>query len=131
MTAIATVPSTEPKRMIWVKFSVEGFHCYPDAPEEVAYLRSRHRHTFNFRVSVQVWKDDRDLEFHMTKAWLKRQFQDGPLEAENRSCEMLANDLHHLMTCEERFRGRAIWIEVDEDGECGCFMRYAAKEPRP
>jgi hypothetical protein len=33
------------------------------------------------------------------------------------------------MVQEQRYRGRDIWIEVDEDGECGCFMRYE-QEPR-
>jgi hypothetical protein len=118
------------KRMIWVRFSVKGFHCYPGAPDEVAYLRERHRHRFNFRVWMEVWGDNRELEFHMEQAWLESLYErGGPLEAEGKSCEMLANDLYARMVQEQRYRGRDIWIEVDEDGECGCFMRYE-QEPR-
>ncbi|WP_279356202.1 hypothetical protein [Methylobacterium indicum] len=125
MTSAAMISGIAPKRMIWVTFKVRGFHCYPDAPDQVAYLRARHKHLFGFRVWVEVWGDNRELEFHMMQAWLESQFASGgPLEAEGQSCEMLANNLYERMVQEERYQGRDIWIEVDEDGECGCFMRY-------
>lgn len=129
MTAAATIAGVSPKRMIWVTFEVRGFHCYPDAPEEVAYLRERHRHKFGFRVWIEVWGDNREIEFHMTQRWLERLYaEDGALEADDKSCEMLANDLFVRMVKEPRFQNRDIWIEVDEDGECGAFMRY--EQPR-
>lgn len=131
MIAAATIAGVSPKRMIWVTFKVRGFHRYPGAPEEVAYLRERHRHQFGFRVWIEVFGDNRDLEFHMTQAWLESlHTKDGTLEADGKSCEMLANELHARMVQEERFQNRDIWIEVDEDGECGAFMRYDAVEPR-
>jgi len=37
---------------IFVTFSFEGEHCYPDAPDEVSYLRNVHRHLFNVRVEM-------------------------------------------------------------------------------
>ena len=51
------------QRSIWVKFEVIGFHCYPDAPEQVAYLRERHRHKFGFTVSMPVTHNEREVEF--------------------------------------------------------------------
>ncbi len=111
--------------MIWVTFKVRGFHCYPGAPDKVSYLRARHRHQFGFRVWIEVFGDNRDIEFHLTQMWLEDQYKEnGALEANHKSCEMLANDLYALMVKEERFQHRDVWIEVDEDGECGAFMRY-------
>lgn len=125
MTAAATIAGISPKRMIWVTFKVRGFHCYPNAPEPVAYLRERHRHQFGFRVWIEVFGDNREIEFHMTQAWLESLYaKDGALEADGKSCEMLANELYAHMVEEQRFQNRDIWIEVDEDGECGAFMRY-------
>jgi hypothetical protein len=125
MITAEKIAGITPKRMIWVRFSVKGFHHYAHAPEPVAYLRERHRHRFGFRVWMEVWGDNRELEFHMEQAWLESLYgEGGALEADGKSCEMLANDLYALMMQEERYRGRDIWIEVDEDGECGCFMRY-------
>jgi 6-pyruvoyl-tetrahydropterin synthase len=41
-------------RTITVKTSFDATHCYPDAPEEVKHLRSRHRHKFGVEVEVEV-----------------------------------------------------------------------------
>lgn len=125
MTATAMIAGLTLKRMIWVRFSVKGFHCYPKAPDQVAYLRDRHRHKFGFRVWIEVWGDNRDIEFHMVQTWLESLYErGGPLEAEGRSCEMLADELYRRMIAEDRYQRREIWIEVDEDGECGSFTRY-------
>ncbi|WIU39963.1 hypothetical protein [Methylorubrum extorquens] len=125
MTSAAMFAGVSPNRMIWVTFKVRGFHCYPGAPEAVAYLRERHRHQFGFRVWIEVFGDNREIEFHMTQAWLESLYaKDGVLEADGKSCEMLANELYARMVEEQRFQNRDIWIEVDEDGECGALMRY-------
>jgi hypothetical protein len=34
------------KNTIIIQFEIEGFHNYPDAPEKVAFLSLKHRHTF-------------------------------------------------------------------------------------
>lgn len=130
MTPAANIARAASKRMIWVTFKVRGFHCYPGAPDEVSYLRERHRHLFGFRVWIEVFGNNREIEFHMTQAWLENLYgHGGALEADGKSCEMLANDLYARMVEEQRFQNRDIWIEVDEDGECGAFMRYE-QEPR-
>jgi len=51
-------------KMIWVRFQKEGIHCYPaalDDPElatgdeyDVSFLGHPHRHTFHFRVWIEV-----------------------------------------------------------------------------
>ena len=78
-----------------------------------------------FVTALHIWGDDRELEFHNEEDWLEGCFQQGgPLEAEGKSCEMLANELFALIAQQPRYDRRDIWIEVDEDGQCGCFMRY-------
>ena len=51
------------KKSIWVTFQKEGIHKYPDAPDEVEFLRYPHRHIFKFKVQIDVEHDDRDIEF--------------------------------------------------------------------
>ena len=34
------------KMTLWVTTQLEGFHKWEQAPDEVAYLRERHRHMF-------------------------------------------------------------------------------------
>src|SRR5271154_4210242 len=48
-----------------------GFHCWPDAPESVMYLRDLHRHEFHVKVIVKVNHNDRDVEFIGFKAVLE------------------------------------------------------------
>lgn len=45
------------------------------------------------------------------------------LSLDNKSCEMISNDLHYNITTE--YPNRAIWIEVSEDGENGSFIKYS------
>jgi hypothetical protein len=49
---------------IHVRFTEHGVHCWPQAPERRAYLRSLHRHLFFVEVSTAVEHDDREIEFH-------------------------------------------------------------------
>jgi hypothetical protein len=45
------------KYSIIVTFSIEGFHCWPDAKDvfpEVAFLSDRHRHMFGFRCYASM-----------------------------------------------------------------------------
>jgi hypothetical protein len=109
-------------RMIWVSFSRVGFHAYPDAPAATAYLRQQHRHKFMFRVWIEVWHNDREIEFHAFLEWLEGLYDRGRLQLTNQSCESIADHLHQLIS--SAYPGRCVWIEVSEDGENGCFLRY-------
>ncbi len=112
-------------RMIWVTFQREGIHQYPDAPEEVAFLRHPHRHVFHLKVWIAVEHDDRAIEFFIFKRWLEGLYGDGVLQLDHRSCEMVSDELHAQITA--KYPGRKICIEVSEDGENGSFSQY----PRP
>jgi hypothetical protein len=133
--------STQEESMIWVTFQKEGIHCYPAAATDpalatgdeydVSFLATPHRHIFHFRVWINVFHDDRDIEFIQFKRWLTSLYQQrtdnnnlqgSVLSLDYKSCEMIARDLH--ATIFARYPGRDVWIEVSEDGENGCFLKF-------
>jgi len=73
-------------RTIWVTFQKEGIHMYPGADtdpklatggwDDVSFLGVPHRHMFHFKVWIEVFHDDRDIEFIQFKRWLERQYSD-------------------------------------------------------
>lgn len=119
------------ERRIWVQFQREGIHCYPAAATDpnlatgdeydVSFLAGPHRHIFHFRVWISVFHNDRDIEFIQFKRWLESLYQ-GTLAVDHKSCEMIADDLYTQIT--GRYPGRTVWIEVSEDGENGCLIKY-------
>jgi hypothetical protein len=110
------------EKLIWVTFKKEGIHKYPaaiDDPklatggwDDVSFLGYPHRHIFHFRVCIEVFDNDRDIEFIQFKRWLERLYNgDGSsetdmsvLELDYKSCEMIA--------------------DVSEDGENGCSLTF-------
>lgn len=110
--------------MIWVTFQRKGFHFYPNAPLDVEYLKHKHRHLFKFKVSIQVFDNDREIEFHQFLTWLESLY-DNTLELNNKSCEMIAEEL--LIEIKKKYQQRDIEIEVSEDGECGCILKKESK----
>jgi len=121
-------------RTIWVTFQQEGVHFYPGADtdpklatgdwDDVSFLGYKHRHIFHFRVWIEVFHDDRDIEFIQFKRWLQNLYnQDGVLELNNKSCEMIADNLYKAIN--DKYPGRFVRISVAEDNENGCEMEYA------
>jgi len=109
------------KKIIWVTFQRAGFHRYPNAPEDVGYLASVHRHLFQFKVGIEVFHDDREIEFHQFLNWLESLYS-GTLALDYRSCEMIADELSQEI--QKKYPNRDIEIEVAEDGECGVTATY-------
>lgn len=114
--------------MIFVTFQKEGIHCYPAALTEptlkdVEFLGYPHRHIFHFKVYIEVTHDDRDIEFIQFKRWLEGLYNKDVLSLNNQSCEMIAKELHNSIS--EKYPARKIWIEVSEDNENGCFMKFS------
>lgn len=124
--------ATEAKRTIFVKFQREGIHCYPAAATEpalsdVSFLGSPHRHIFHFRVDIQVFHNERDIEFIQFKRWCERLYADATLRLDAKSCETISDELYiHLAS---RYPDRDIQIEVSEDGENGCTIFYNRFRP--
>ena len=141
-------------RKIWVTFRKEGIHKYPAAATDprlatgdeydVSFLGYPHRHIFHFRVWIDVFHNDRDIEFIQFKRWLLSLYsgaqsadvlrdrpvsnnQNSVLSLDYKSCEMIADDLY--LQIAGRYPGRAVWIEVAEDGENGCLIKYETHRP--
>lgn len=124
-------------RKIWVTFRKEGIHKYPAASTDpllatgdeydVSFLGVPHRHIFHFRVAIDVFHNDRDIEFIQFKRWLENLYRDGTLQLDFKSCEMIADDLYDKIA--ERYPNRAVIIEVAEDGENGCTINYDIARP--
>lgn len=112
------MPATN--RQIKVSFQKEGIHRYPDAPEGVEFLRHPHRHMFHFYVTLEVFHNDRDVEFILFKRELEKLFTEGTMQADYKSCEMLAEDL--LDYIEVNYPGRFTQVEVYEDNENGAIV---------
>ena len=122
------------QRRIWVTFQKEGIHKYPAAATDpnlatgdeydVSFLASPHRHLFHFRVWIDVWSNNREIEFIQFKRWIGSLYnnQNSVLNLDYKSCEMIADDLYIQIT--GRYPGRSVWIEVSEDGENGCLIKY-------
>lgn len=120
------------KRMVWVTFQKEGIHCYPQALNnpnlktndeyDVSFLGWPHRHIFHFKVGIQVFHNDRDIEFIQFKRWLENQYTNNVIELNNKSCEMISDDLYESIAT--RYPNRDIVISVSEDGENGCEIFY-------
>jgi len=127
------------RRQIWVTFRKEGIHCYPAAATDpqlntageydVSFLANPHRHIFHFRVSIDVFHNDRDIEFIQFKRWLESLYNGSNtvLALDWKSCEMIADDLYIQIA--SRYPGRAVVIEVSEDGENGCCISYNLTRP--
>jgi hypothetical protein len=125
------------KRMIWVTFQREGIHHYPGANVDkslatgdefdVGFLGFAHRHMFHFKVGIQVFHNDRDIEFIQFKRWLEAGFKEGILELNNRSCEMISDELFEMIA--NRYPSRDIEITVSEDGENGATIFYNTYKP--
>ena len=124
------------KSMIWVTFQKEGIHKYPAALEDpklatgdeydVSFLGYPHRHIFHFRVCIEVFHDDRDIEFIQFKRWLERLYSadksGGVLVLDYKSCEMICDELAE--TINKKYPNRKMEITVSEDGENGATIEY-------
>lgn len=126
-------------RMIWVTFQKEGIHRYPAAETDpqlatgdkydVSFLAFPHRHIFHFRVWIDVFHNDRDIEFIQFKRWLEELYNgnQATLQLDYKSCEMIADDLYVQIA--NRYPNRCIIIDVSEDGENGCSITYNTQQP--
>ena len=121
------------KKNIWVKFQKEGIHKYPAALEDpklatgdeydVSFLGYPHRHIFHFKVTVEVFHDDRDIEFIQFKRWLEKLYSEKTLELDYKSCEMISDELAIIIN--DKYPNRDITIDISEDDENGSSTFYS------
>jgi hypothetical protein len=100
---------------------VAGLHYWPEAPDEVHFLRSKHRHLFCIRCLFEVNHTNRERELYITQNKIEQYlFDKYPrnehcLDFGKMSCEMIAADLVQSLSC--------IYCEVLEDGKGGALVR--------
>jgi hypothetical protein len=82
---------------------------------------------FHFHVTVQVFHNDRDIEFIQFKRWLENLYANGTLELNHKSCEMISDDLYDQIAA--RYPDRSIVINVSEDDENGAAIVYNNLQP--
>jgi NTP pyrophosphatase (non-canonical NTP hydrolase) len=114
-------------QMIVINTQFEGFHSYPQAPEEVGFLRLNHRHMFHVEVQIEVFHDDRELEIIMVKRALTEFLIDNKRLGTG-SCEMVCKSVQqwikngypvpHPVNVSER----SVHVKVMEDGENGAML---------
>ncbi len=106
-------------RFIFVTTKKEGFHKYPDAPEGVEFLKFRHRHLFGVKVQLEVFHNERELEFILVKRDLEKYLDKRLSEDENNSCESIAESVYNYMKTRYDNDKRLVEVTIDEDGENG------------
>lgn len=106
---------------VFVTTRFVGFHQWPGAPDQVAYLRSRHRHEFHVRAEKRVTHNDRQIEFIQLKQEVDAVIQQalgpeehGRLGVATWSCEQWATYLIARLDLTK--------CEVSEDGENGAVV---------
>lgn len=110
------------QRCVICAVDVEGFHHWPGAPDNLSYLRTRHRHVFQIRIEFEVSHGDREVEINQRqteiKSYLLQKYipadscrQDRACEFGAMSCEQIAEELL------EHFG--AVSCQVLEDGYGG------------
>lgn len=115
------------KRYIEVKGQYDGFHKYEDAPDQVAFLRNNHRHLFKWEATIEVFHDDRELEFFLVQAEVNKcilpflQINKGAnLGSCEQQGEIILNGLKAAYG-EDRF----YLVKVSEDGENAGIVRWS------
>lgn len=120
------------KRYITVPFQKEGTHFYPGADidpklatgswDDVGHLGHNHFHYFFFKVTIEVFENNRDIEFIQFSRYCQRKYTSGSLTLDHRSCEMIAEEL--ILEIAKDYAGREITIEVYEDNINGARLVY-------
>lgn len=117
---------------IWVTFQKEGIHKYPAAltdptlatgdEYDVSFLGYPHRHMFHFYVNIEVFHNDRDIEFIQFKRWLESLYANGTLQLDYKSCEMICDELAEIIN--SKYPNRKLNLKVSEDNENGASCSY-------
>jgi hypothetical protein len=99
---------------------VPGIHCWIESPDEVGFLRNKHRHIFCIRCYFEVNHSNREREVYITQDAINRYLcgkyplREYCIDFGEMSCEMIAEDLIINLGCAS--------CEVLEDGKGGAFV---------
>lgn len=112
----------KPKNMyVYCTTRFVAFHCWPNAPDSVDYLRFKHRHEFRVKVTARTAHDNRYIEF----ITLKLQTDDAiksmlAVWTGTASCEQVCQGIANRLTKDLMITS----VEVSEDGENGAVVTY-------
>jgi len=106
------------KRWIEVQTIKEGIHRYPAAETDphlldVKYLSNEHFHYFYITVKIEIFHNDRCLEFQQFRRYIESLFSENIMSLDFKSCEMIAESLHEIISRD--FPNREMKIRVAED----------------
>lgn len=110
------------RAVVWVKFTDERFHQWPDAPEDElhGHLRALHRHLFHVEVAVEVTDTERQVSFETLRDVSRDAFDAFVPMRSEMSCETMALLVaQHLA---EVLRYDVVCVTVSEDGESGASI---------
>jgi hypothetical protein len=105
------------KRTVIIQFDIEGFHLYPNAPEQVAFLADNHRHTFGVKCGYKVSHHNREKEIFIQRDKVKTELINSfgyPCQFGARSCESIAE-----IILESNEADGMVWVEVWEENTGG------------
>lgn len=122
---MSDITTSKTETFIYVNLQREGIHKYPAAIDlpGVEFLAYPHRHVFHIKAQIQVFHDDRELEFILVKRWIESLYGNGTLELNNQSCEMIARELINAIGSKYGYE-RKISVDVSEDGENGAIVYH-------
>lgn len=104
--------------LVLTKNDVEGYHKWKDAPSEVSFLRSRHRHIFEIYCQFEVTHEEREIEIIMQQWEIEKYLHTkygSPCEFGVMSCESIAREILEQFDAYE--------VKVLEDGAGGAVVR--------
>ena len=99
---------------------MEGFHCWPEADGELAYLKNSHRHIFFITAEFPVHNANREIEIISQQNAIKRYLlskygdEDGACHFGRRSCEDIAAEILN---------------QFENSTSCTCLL-YTSPSPR-
>lgn len=115
------VSKSDVETTIKVKTRFEGIHSWPDAPDEVGFLRWPHRHLFHVQVELEVYHDDREVEFLLFQREIQAFIAQRPSLGSS-SCETICKDILGYVV--DHYPRRNCTVDVSEDGENGSSVKY-------
>lgn len=97
---------------IRVKNRFIAFHRYKDAPNNVSFLKSFHRHEFCVKTILKVDHSNRDIEFFTIQEKIQR-FLDKAYKGKKfeKSCEMIAREVL------KKFNAYVVTVSEDDENE--------------
>ena len=111
------------QRVARIKGQFEAEHKWDKAPEDVAFLRNLHRHMFFVEVHIELFHEDRELEFYRVKRQLKT-ILDEIVKPSHFSCEMYSDQIHRHLTAKYPNRKMTIGVyEDDLEGSVSCYEK--------